>query len=485
MKSHKFEIIAPRRFSITSKGTCVEVKGQATALSGEVLPVIRSIYICVGERHRPCVINRIPGQSRSLEFKITYRIGFGLKVMRFFAEFSDGSSLMFGWSFLFSGPEKIGERVAIPKFAHRLNKGVNVIGLFQYSTGLGEAARQTFSCLAGGSIPVVAVNAPMVVNSGKSREGDIPETAQRLDYSINLFHLNPPEMMRLYRPWKRAFRNGQYNIAYWFYELARFPDDWLQGFYGIDEIWVATEFVYEAVKKASTVPVYVVPTAVVVKAPGNIDRASFGIPDAAFCVLSVFDLSSHRLRKNPEAAIRAVQLAHNDVTNLHLVLKVNNADMNVESMQVLRDLLKGVSNVTVITDFLSREELTMLQACADVFISLHRSEGLGLNLLECMALGKPVIATNWSGNTDFMTKENSCPVDYDLVPIEETFGPYEKGQIWAEPSVDHAAAYLCRLAKDRELREGIGSAARTTVERLYSPDRVRDIMEERLLKIRH
>ena len=483
MKSHKFEIIAPRRFSITSKGTCVEVKGRVTALSGEALPVIRSIYIYVGERHRPCVINQISGQSRSLEFKIAYRIGFGLKVMRFFAEFSDGSSLMFGWSFLFSGPEKIGERVAIPKFAHRLNEGVNVIGLFQYSVGLGEAARQTFSCLAGGSIPVAAVNAPMVVNSGKSREGDIPETTQRLHYSINVFHLNPPEMMRLYRPWKRAFRNGQYNIAYWFYELARFPDDWLQGFYGIDEIWVATEFVYEAVKKASTVPVYVVPTAVVVKAPENIDRASFGIPDSAFCVLSIFDLNSHRLRKNPEAAIKAFQLACREVQDLHLILKVNNSEMNLESMQVLSSLLKGMDNVTMITEFLSREDLTMLQACADVFISLHRSEGLGLNLLECMLLGKPVIATNWSGNTDFMNADNSCPVDYELVLVEETFGPYEKGQTWAEPAVEHAAEYIQMLAGDRDLCHQMGDAAKQTVEQMYSPERVRSSMEKRLSQI--
>ena len=64
----------------------------------------------------------------------------------------------------------------------------------------------------------------------------------------------------------------------------------------------------------------------------------------------------------------------------------------------------------------------------DAYVSLHRSEGIGLTIAEAMGLGKPVIATGWSGNTDFMDVSNAFPVGYRLVEIEENVGPYHGGR---------------------------------------------------------
>jgi glycosyltransferase involved in cell wall biosynthesis len=135
--------------------------------------------------------------------------------------------------------------------------------------------------------------------------------------------------------------------------------------------------------------------------------------------------------------------------------------------------------VTLIKEVLPRAALTRLQATCDVFISLHRSEGFGLNLAECMALGKPIIATNWSANVDYMNPENSCPVNYTLVELAETIGPYEKGQVWAEPSIEHAAEYLVALAANPKLRSEIGGAAKASIEALYSPTAVADLIKRR------
>ena len=70
------------------------------------------------------------------------------------------------------------------------------------------------------------------------------------------------------------------------------------------------------------------------------------------------------------------------------------------------------------------QEVRDLMAGADAYISLHRAEGTGLTLSDAMAHGKPVIATGWSGNTDFMNVANSYPVDYELVRLERDIGPY-------------------------------------------------------------
>ena len=63
----------------------------------------------------------------------------------------------------------------------------------------------------------------------------------------------------------------------------------------------------------------------------------------------------------------------------------------------------------VITEVLPYNDVISLYASADCFISLHRSEGLGLGMMEAMLLGKPVIATGWSGNLDFMTADELPP----------------------------------------------------------------------------
>jgi glycosyltransferase involved in cell wall biosynthesis len=110
-----------------------------------------------------------------------------------------------------------------------------------------------------------------------------------------------------------------------------------------------------------------------------------------------------------------------------------------------------------------REVLTLYASC-DVFVSLHRSEGLGLGLMEAMALGKPVIGTAWSGNMTFMNATNSCPIAYQLVPVKTTLNVYSKrllgaGALWADPSVADAAAWMRRLVQDASLRSRIGRRA--------------------------
>jgi glycosyltransferase involved in cell wall biosynthesis len=154
-----------------------------------------------------------------------------------------------------------------------------------------------------------------------------------------------------------------------------------------------------------------------------------------------------------------------------LVFKINNRGVSAEA-GVVADRIQAVAHqiagVRVLDQAMDYSDVMSLYASADVFVSLHRAEGLGLSLMECMALGKPVIATAWSGNMDFMTEENSCLVPFTLVPLDAgtQYHSISQGvpQSWAEPDIEAAATWMARLAASPELRQNIGNRARTDME---------------------
>jgi glycosyltransferase involved in cell wall biosynthesis len=113
-------------------------------------------------------------------------------------------------------------------------------------------------------------------------------------------------------------------------------------------------------------------------------------------------------------------------------------------------------------------------------VSLHRSEGFGLTMAEAMFLGKPVIATGWSSNLDFMTPWNSMLVKYKLTTLPEDYGPYKKGNTWADADVDHAAECMVRVATDAEFRRAIGEQAKKDIRTNFSPAVIGATMRARL-----
>jgi glycosyltransferase involved in cell wall biosynthesis len=126
----------------------------------------------------------------------------------------------------------------------------------------------------------------------------------------------------------------------------------------------------------------------------------------------------------------------------------------------------------ILDSFLSKGEVNALISLADCYTSLHRSEGFGLPLAEAMYLKKPVIATAYSGNLDFMNVNNSFLVKYRLSEIKEDIGPYKAGSVWAEPDIEHAAALMRQVYEDRGLGLSIGRRASLDVQSEFSPQEV-------------
>jgi glycosyltransferase involved in cell wall biosynthesis len=174
-----------------------------------------------------------------------------------------------------------------------------------------------------------------------------------------------------------------------------------------------------------------------------------------FKFLYAFDGASSVYRKNPAGAVSAFRRAFPTPGRERLVLKTTGISRSkVEALK----RLAGDARVEILNDYLSREELLDLLAAADCYVSLHRSEGFGLTILESIALGKPVIATGYSGCTDFLNSRTGFPVGYRLVPIRRNLGPYRKGNLWAEPDIAEAARLM------RRVRENPVEAARIADE---------------------
>jgi glycosyltransferase involved in cell wall biosynthesis len=119
--------------------------------------------------------------------------------------------------------------------------------------------------------------------------------------------------------------------------------------------------------------------------------------------------------------------------------------------------------VIVIDQFLGRPRTMALLDRGDCFVSLHRAEGFGRAIAEAMLLGKPAIATGYSGNEDFTTPETACVVPYTLVAVGPGEYPHATGQQWAEPDLAQAAAYMRRVVGDREWAAALGARGRALV----------------------
>ena len=157
----------------------------------------------------------------------------------------------------------------------------------------------------------------------------------------------------------------------------------------------------------------------------TVTRGSLHLPDG-FLFLFAFDFFSIFERKNPLGLIRAFTRAFRAGEGPTLVIKTINGDRKLHDLEKLRAATEGRQDIIVIDEDYSAEEKNSLLGLCDCYVSLHRSEGLGLTMAEAMGLGKPVIATGYSGNLDFMTAENSYLVDYTMGAVPAGSDPYPK-----------------------------------------------------------
>lgn len=360
--------------------------------------------------------------------------------------------------------------------------GVNLIGLVRAEMGLGQSCRLLASELEESGMAYSLYD--FQLGSQLLRTGDHTwdeKIADDFPYNINLIHINPDEMMLMYNRLEQERWNKRYNIAFWLWELEEIPEHWKRFFPMLDEIWTPSEFISKSLRKVTELPVHTMPYCVEAVTDPKYDRKHFGLPEDKFLFLVMYDSNSTIERKNPTGAIRAFRKAFKNNPDVGIVVKVNNA--KERDMSHLNHMLRGCENVYYITETLSKMEVNSLVKDVDVFVSLHRAEGFGLVMAEAMIVGTPVIATNWSSNTEFMSSEVACMVDCGFIELEKDSPPYKKGSVWADPDVVQAAKYMRKLYNDSEYYAHLKTSAQKYILDKLSMKNAVERIKERVCEI--
>jgi glycosyltransferase involved in cell wall biosynthesis len=348
---------------------------------------------------------------------------------------------------------------------------LGIAGLFSTASGIGEGARLAYTALDAAGYAPSAFDLSSAFGQVEFSEAGSRRALAPGDGTL-IVHHNGPFVPHALWALGRVQVQARRIIGYWAWELPQLPADWQPSFRYVHEIWVPSEFTRAAIAAATDKPVHVVnhPLPPMQVTPNM--RGRLGLPADALVVLNVMHLGSAFARKNPLAAIAAFRRAFGDARDKVLVIKLIASGATAWAQRALDEAVAGAGNIRLIEGMLPEADMMGLTAASDIVISLHRSEGFGLVPAQAMALGKPVIATAWSGNLDFMSKRNSALVSYSLVPVVDPQGVFNvDGQMWADASIDDAAKWLRRLAENPDLRREMGAAAAADVKIQLSPER--------------
>ncbi len=346
--------------------------------------------------------------------------------------------------------------------------GVNVIGHASGRSGVGEDVRMAARALEAACIPFVVRD--IQPSSGMAAEELClaAHLAHESPFLVNLFCMAGMETVTMLAS-QRDLLDGRINIGFWPWELAEWPELWSHAPGLMHELWASTEFTAQAYRHATDIPVRVMPMAVAVDRSDGLGRRDFALPEDRFLFCFAFDGHSSFSRKNPADCIAAFCQAFPLGTEpVGLVLK----GLRVDDHSAWRDLearAEADPRIQFISASLTRGALLDLYRSIDCFVSLHRSEGFGRNIAECMLLGKPVIATDYSGNVDFTRADTAALVDIDMREVREGEYPFGTGQVWAAPSVDHAARQMRRMIVDEAWRSRLADAGQMFIETHYAP----------------
>lgn len=333
---------------------------------------------------------------------------------------------------------------------------VAVYGPWNYDNGLGAAGRGIIAAIrtTGARLNLHPVKKTFYIHRPLVPAYDIRDFEGPADIAI--VHLNPDSWGALTKDQRHDIAAAGKRIGYWVWEMAHLPDGWRAEFDSVDRIWAPSGYCAEVFAAQNGPPVDVVPHAVPLAEDALFatDRkallAELGIPANRRIILYVFDGSSYLVRKNPHALVRSFAASGLGQRGWTLVLKTKHLMDRPADGRAFEAMVDATPDAVLINRALSQNQLNDLFAAADIYASPHCSEGFGLTIAEAMAAGKAVVATDFSGSTEFLDASCGYPVPAARYRLEEGFGHYTEGGEWARIDETALAATLKRAANDIE-----------------------------------
>jgi glycosyltransferase involved in cell wall biosynthesis len=370
-----------------------------------------------------------------------------------------------------------------------MNDKINVIGWPFVKAGMGEHLRKVVSAFETSNIDygVYDVLGQCFNNLSFFDNTDVAcsnKTVDSIGKGFSVFALNLNHLPRI----ERELFSAKINVGYGYCEHSSLLDPFVKCQASLDEIWAPSAFVQQVLSKKLSIPVVHMPIPLFVNGTRASVRDKFSLPKKSFLYLTTFDARSLIERKNPYAVIQAYKRAFDKIkADVGLVVKLTYSTSDksqVQQVQELRDLCKD-ANIYLIAEMLDHSEVLDLINDCNCYVSLHRAEGLGLGMAEAMCLGKPVIATGYSGNMEFMRADNSCLVNYKLIEdltYNKMIPNYEpKSKLyWADADIDHAAEYMKKIFIDDGFRVSIQKCALEHMKNNYNPTVVGEAYKERI-----
>jgi Glycosyl transferases group 1 len=360
---------------------------------------------------------------------------------------------------------------------------IRLTGYLGHTLGLGAAARGYAQALGAAGVPVRTVTVPLhhlalpVALADEYGRHGFEDLVHEGGHGFELVAVNADELPGFVERLGEDYFEGP-RIGIWGWETNSIPPRWQRAFSLVAEIWVYSRFMAENIGAVAPVPVIALPPPVSAP-PEAAAPLRLGVPDG-FLFLFVFDYLSTVQRKNPVGLIEAFRQAFAPGEGPQLLIKTINGPLRPLSEEEVLWAAHGREDIHVVDRSLSGPELHGLMAACDCYVSLHRAEGFGLTLAEAMSIGKPVIATGYSGNVDFMNAENSYLVDYAIGRVGPECEIYPPEGEWANPSVEHAAELMRRVYGDPVEAARLGAQARQDIARALSPETTGAAMRRRL-----
>lgn len=368
---------------------------------------------------------------------------------------------------------------ASSELAPRRSRGVNVIGYLEAELGLGEIARKLVAATERAGIPTSTITCRGTIHRQEYR---FHERGAGALYDTNIICINADKLPKLHAELGVTQFAGRYSIGVWFWEIAHFPATMHPALDLVDELWVASDFVRESISAATRKPVLVVPIPLEPQPPALLSREDIDLPEG-FLYLFSFDYFSIFERKNPIGVVEAFKRAFAPGAGPSLLIRSINGDHHTTAREILNGSAVGRADIRIVDGYVSPAERDALMAACDCYVSLHRSEGLGLTMAEAMAFGKPVIATGYSGNLTFMDERNSYLVRYGMTTVPRNCDPYTPGVEWADPDLDHAAELMRHVYDHPQEAHSVGQQASRDLRERHSLDRTAQFVAERLQQI--